>query len=603
MKRWLENAAHQKSVLFRLIGMIAKASPLYLVYEVLDAVLRAGMPFFFILVPKEIINEMLGARRIPVLLSWLLFMALGYSAAALAQRWVSARKGPFASKARDVIMEKLDERLLVMDYASCVDPEVIRHKMRALRPIRNQGAIGEFVVSLFGSLQNLLALAGVTGILFTLNPILVALLLAMVWIHARLMGKMETCEEEYETEMAIIDRRYDYYDHLASEEKRAKDVRLYQMRPFLMDQIREDNTNVLGKYFNQMYRKKGFYAAWAEAVSCFQTAAVYGWMIVSVFWGNITIGAMTMYLTSASRFTQSVTDLAASWLELLKNSGYLEQFLTFVDAGQPASGGKTERKAPAQTDSIAFEHVWFRYPGTEPYVLKDVTFRVSAAEKISIVGENGSGKTTMIKLLCRFYQPERGRILLNGIPIDEWDMDSYRTQISAVFQDFALFAFTLRQNLTFDRPGDEAGLRELIGTAGLDHVVELLPNGLDTHLFKNFEEDGVNLSGGEQQKLALARSIWQGKLSDSSILILDEPSSALDPYAEAELYETFGEMAKGKMTFFISHRLSSCRFCDRVLVMKEGRLAEEGSHQALLAEGGFYAEMWNAQAQFYQGVV
>lgn len=602
MKQW-QRLIHQIRVTGCLVGIAAGASPLYLFCEMLDAALKAVMPFFFILMPKQIIEELMGEQRIQALTEKLLFMVLGYGLLSLADRWVCAQKVTLSQKVRQAFLEKIDERLLTMDYVECMDPEKINHKMRALRPIRNQGAIGGFFDSLSGSLKNALALAGLTGILATLSPLLVVFLLVMVWLHALLQSRMEGCEEEFEGEMAVIDRRYDYYDNLAGEEKRAKDVRLYQMRPFLMDKIREDNTNVLGKYFNQMYRRMGTFAAAAEGVSRLQAAVVCIWMSVCVFLGKITVGAMTMYITSASTFSKSVNAFVSSWLELFKNSRYLEQFLTFVNASQSAGQDAGTQECPERIESVAFEHVWFRYPGTEQYVLQDLTFRVSANEKISVVGENGSGKTTMIRLLCRFYRPERGRILVNDIPVEHFAPASYLSRISAVFQDFALFAFTLEQNLTFDRRREEVAIMELLETVGMKAAVEKLPNGFNTHLFKNFEEDGVNLSGGEMQKLAIARSVYQGNLSHASVLILDEPSSALDPYAEAELYETFGKLSEEKMTFFISHRLSSCRFCDRILVMKDGRLAEMGDHRALLSQNGLYAEMWRAQAQFYQNSV
>lgn len=245
---------------------------------------------------------------------------------------------------------------------------------------------------------------------------------------------------------------------------------------------------------------------------------------------------------------------------------------------------------------ISFEGVSFRYPDSQAMVLRDINLKIIPGEKLAIAGENGSGKTTLIKLLCRLYQPTEGRILLGGQDIQSIPYEEYMRKIATVFQDFAIFAFSLAENVALSKKYDEAEVRQALFRAGLRDKVEKLPGGARQSVSHDYEEDGENLSGGESQKLAIARAIYK----DASVVILDEPTAALDPYAEKEIYKQFFKNLAGETMISVSHRLSSCRFCHRIAVLDKGRLVELGSHEALLARPeGKYAQMWEAQAQYY----
>lgn len=251
---------------------------------------------------------------------------------------------------------------------------------------------------------------------------------------------------------------------------------------------------------------------------------------------------------------------------------------------------------PYSFSQIEFDHVSFEYPGKNEYALNDVSFPLSSHEKISIVGPNGAGKTTIIKLLLRLYKPTKGQILINGVNINDYSFQDYMHLFAAVFQDYKLFAFSIRENLVLNNDVDEEKIREVLENVDLYDKVKTMPKGLETIIYRLFDENGIEFSGGEGQKLAIARALYK----NASIVILDEPTAALDPISEFEIYQEFHQLTEDKAAIYISHRLSSCRFCDSVIVLKDGKVFEQGTHEQLIQKGGLYKEMYEKQAYYYQ---
>lgn len=350
--------------------------------------------------------------------------------------------------------------------------------------------------------------------------------------------------------------------------------------------------------------------------------------------GNVVMvsAAVSMLIAACSRLAEIITDLRNNnvhlqnyfeYMDLEEESGAQSEFAgkreVEVKAGTAAQGesvgraeimvqrgaaGKAEwagriggiKSAGAEGVTISFEGVSFRYPESETMVLHDISLTIAPGEKLAIVGENGSGKTTLIKLLCRLYQPTEGRILLNGQDIRSLPYEEYIRNIATVFQDFAIFAFSIAENVAVSAEYDGQRVWAALSRAGLQGRTEGLSKGILQAVSHDYEEDGINLSGGEAQKLAIARASYK----DAPVVILDEPTAALDPYAEKEVYEQFFRNLAGETMLSISHRLSSCRFCDRIAVLQKGRLVQLGTHADLLARPeGKYAEMWKAQAQYY----
>jgi ATP-binding cassette subfamily B protein len=281
------------------------------------------------------------------------------------------------------------------------------------------------------------------------------------------------------------------------------------------------------------------------------------------------------------------------------NQPFLAYYLNFFEIeNKMYQGTISVEKRDDNEYEIEFKNVSFKYPGSEAYALKNLNLKFNIGQRMAVVGQNGSGKTTMSKLLCRLHDPTEGIITLNGIDIKKYDYAEYMNIFSVVFQDFKLFSFTLGQNVAASVGYDGDRVSQVLSKSGFGERLDGMAKGLETPLYRDFEEDGVEISGGEAQKIALARALYK----NAPFIVLDEPTAALDPIAEFEVYSKFDEIVGDKTAIYISHRLSSCRFCDDIAVFDDGELVQRGSHDVLLADaGGKYHELWNAQAQYYQG--
>jgi len=325
---------------------------------------------------------------------------------------------------------------------------------------------------------------------------------------------------------------------------------------------------------------------------------VYGLIGWHTLQGTMGIGQVLMQYAAVTGLILALSELAQIWTDLRNNNEHLINFFAFMDLPEEEeSASKVTQRTEYAVKSIRFEGVSFAYPGTERKVLQDISLEITVGESLAMVGRNGSGKSTLIKLLCGFYEPTEGRILLNDKDIREYPADEYRKYLSTVFQDFAIFAFALGENVAAAGEYSKERVEKALEQAGLAEKCKKLPKGLQQCISNTFEKDGVNLSGGEAQKLAIARALYK----DAPIMILDEPTAALDPYAEAQVYQQFQRLAEGKTLISISHRLSSCRMCERILVLEDGKLIQSGTHEELLQDmQGRYFEMWEKQAQYYR---
>lgn len=324
--------------------------------------------------------------------------------------------------------------------------------------------------------------------------------------------------------------------------------------------------------------------------------AVYVFAGLRAYLGLITIGGVVVYASGMIQMSSALASLMSVIAAIRSHAGYCRDYAEFRRLEERKNEGTaTLEKGDAKSLSVEFDHVSFRYPGTQEDVIRDLSLRFVIGEKMAIVGKNGSGKTTFIKLLCRLYDVTQGCIRVNGRDIREYDEQEYYDLLAVVFQDFRVFAFELGENIAGSGAPDDKRAKDALKKAGLEKRFEELAQGLHTFVGKEYDAGGVNFSGGERQKIAIARAVYK----DAPFVIMDEPTAALDPVSEYEVYAGFDEMVGNKTAMYISHRLASCRFCRDILVFEGGRVIQRGSHEELIGQEGLYRELWNAQAQYY----
>ncbi len=324
---------------------------------------------------------------------------------------------------------------------------------------------------------------------------------------------------------------------------------------------------------------------------------LYGFAIFRATNGVMTPGEVLAFVMYIIRIQSALGDTSFQLASLLTKTSIWKQIYDFLDIPDEKYKGTipTEKRDDNEYE-FEFKHVYFKYPDSEDYVLKDVNLKWRIGEKMALVGKNGCGKSTLVKLLCRLYDPTEGEITLNGIDIRKYNYDEYMELFSVVFQDSKLFSFSLAENVAADTDYDPARVEDCVRRAGLSERLDTMEKGIETYLYKDFDDNGVEISGGEVQKLCLARAIYKG----SPFIVLDEPTAALDPISEHDIYTKFNGIVGTRTAIYISHRLSSCRFCDEITVMENGTIVERGSHNELLDKGGVYSSLWNAQAEYYK---
>ena len=385
-----------------------------------------------------------------------------------------------------------------------------------------------------------------------------------------------------------------YLVNVMLEERRADDIRIGHLDHFLDVQFGKAMEHFLPMYLD-FARFSAITDGKNALLSLLSNFAAYLVIGARALYGVLPIGDVLLYAGSVTRAMSDLQTFLATGSEFDYINSYLSTYEDFIAQPSMAYDGTLpiEKRDDGQYE-FAFHDVSFSYPGTNIPVLEHVTLSFAIGEKTALVGRNGAGKTTLIKLLCRLYEPTSGYITLNGIDIRKYSYKEYTQAFSVVFQDFHLFSLPLDENIAAGTEIDEAALQSSLAKVGLTDRVQQLPQGVRTRLYNN-NGSGVDLSGGEAQRTAIARALYK----DAPFVILDEPTAALDPIAEAEIYKQFSQMTAGKTAVYISHRMSSCKFCDRIIVLDHGRIAEDGTHDTLLANHGIYANLYETQAQYY----
>ena len=580
--------------------MAWKTAPVYLIVMILNSLFSSAKLLLNIILPKLLIDELVGDKNIEMLF---LFGALIVLNNVLMQLVTNTFKRYIDTKSTwlsDTMVKQMGEKIMNLEYSYLEDPYYLDLKERAVFGIENQNTIERLINIFTSGLTHFITVVGLVSIMATLGPVLIIALAIGVALMIMLYQMGSKAMIGVMQDIIPINRKIGYYMGLVMEKPLQKEIRLYDMQEMLTDCIRNGNETTCDRFskgYRQMGKVYGGMSAISEFISAF-TYAYVGIRTVTDFLGKkLSLGSLSMYVSSAISFSSTVISFGEEIVMLMQVASFLDPYLELMMLEEETIEDKGI-KFEGDVETVEFRDVTFTYPKADKPVLRNISFEIKRGEKISIVGLNGAGKSTLIKLICRMYKADSGDILVNGRNIYDYDYMSYMNVISAVFQDYKLFNFSIEENISCNAAGgDEERVNRLIDEVGMREKVDELPNGIKSRFGKEYDEEGIEMSGGQGQKIAIARALYK----KASMVILDEPASALDPIAEAEIYEKFNSLVEDKTAIYISHRMSSSVFCDKILIIDGGTVADFDTHENLMKKtDSLYYKLFDSQAQNYK---
>lgn len=585
-------------VLPQAAGLLFEAVPGTFVASAVFTVVTGLAPATAGLVTKLLVDS-LAAGNAPGAGLWLLVVALA------AVGLIGGISRYIADGMRERLREKLQHhlRLKVSAHAASLDLEFFELPGNYDTFAKASEDLGfrPFLMAyaLIGAMQNLTTVAGFFVVVLAFQPLLALALLLATLPTLFVAGKSGM--ESYSSHNLTTPegRRAAYLESLLQQDLHAKEIRLYDLAPILLAQVRTHLGNVLAHHLAVIRRKVRRFAT-AEAFSVLVQYTALAFVVLQVALGRATLGDLTLLIAALAGVRSGLTQGLASLGDLLENSLFFQDLTTFLQLKPKLVGPPEPRHVPGRPrHGLALEEVTFTYPDAGKPVFRQLSLELRAGEATALVGVNGAGKTTLVKLLTRLYDPEEGRITLDGIDIRDFDPVEYRSRLAVVLQDFERYQLSARENVAFGRAGlppDAARLHKSADAAGALALIEGLPEGWETQLGRQFHERGQDLSGEQWQRIALARALYR----DAPILLLDEPTASLDAEAEAEIFKRYRDLMRGRLSLLITHRFNTARVSDRILVIEQGRVIEDGSHESLMRLRGRYATMFLTQAESYR---
>jgi len=608
-KKFNEYISLMRFLLHQILGFSRSFIPISIFITILNTL----RPFIFAFLPYFLIDELIDGKRIQFIIIYIVGIIGGGSVISFLVAWLSKKRTIEATKISRMMDLKVSMCMIEVDYPYLEDHEYL-DLYQIYKDASNRSSTLPYVFSsifdiiasgltLFGYIvimvnlvltDNVIKSSGISVIDFIASNtwIWILLMVGISILASILQSHANNSFQHLQEDFAPTERAYRYYQKLSNDYSTGKDIRLFGFYNIISDRI-DTYLHKSGVLFKKLSKYELSFSAPASMLLKLQVIIIYGIVTIKVMLKAITFGQFYLYSSVINNVISTLSNILADINSVIYAMGFYYSYksiLTISDDHQYSIS-----KLPSTFLSMEIRNVSFCYPGNENWVLKDFSCVLSQGERISIVGLNGAGKTTLIKLLQRLYKPTKGVILLNGINIQEYDFKEYMKLFSTVFQDVHHWAYSAGENVACSSNYDSELSKKVINDVGLWSIFHLRDD-LDTYLTRHFSPKGIVLSGGENQKLAISRALYK----NAPIFIFDEPTAALDPLAEKEIMDKFNELTLGKTTIFISHRLSSCRFSDKILVIDQGKLYEQGTHEELIARKGIYADLWSAQAQYYQ---
>lgn len=567
----------------------------YIIYSIMNQILQGILTIFALVMPKLIIDALTrqaALERNLILITLFVFgNFIGNNLRTFFSGQCFALKGTVFTQFQAYMAETLSK----CDYECLENPEFLNDKEKAKKFLYANGqGFGVVMDNAFNILGKIFVFVGIISIIATLNIWLVLFFIVLLLINAKYEVAKRQAFFEMDMKKAPIERRTSYLINLIEDFQFGKDIRIFGLSDWIVGKAKKHLNESNDFYTGQVKEtiKAQYFAALTNMIL---EGTAYIVFALEVLYKGISIGSFSMYVSAMLKFSSAMRDVMNSLVDIRQFSGYYEALEKYLNVPSTLYA-ENKLMVSRKFNCIKFEDVSFKYPGQKIYSLQNVNITINVGDKVAVVGENGAGKTTFIKLICRMYDPTEGRITLDGIDIKDIDYDSYMQMIAPVFQDYKLFSFSIKDNICFDKKESDEAIQNLLENSGLTEKLSTLPNGVNTSIYKNFDMDGFEPSGGESQKIAIARAVFK----DAPLLILDEPTAALDPKAEYELYQRFYNMSLGKTALFISHRMASCKFCNTILLFENGKIIEKGTHKEMMEKKGKYFQMFEMQAQYYK---
>lgn len=576
--------------------LIWKHNKAYLIYSIIQVVSNSVTPFINIVAIKLITDSIVnkeGLQQIITIVVWMVVMNLIFgNLRTLSNNFVKLN-------AKELMMPmsaSFSSKAVEMDYEYTENMAVLEQMGKAAYVLLNADNLELYLGAINNGAIFLIQLIITSFIISSLNPLIIILILVVC--IASMLVNLKTQKKNYDLQSEImpLERRWKYLTELSENLMYGKEVRIYDLENYILGMGRENRKNYTEK-FNKKARNNQYSYLLNIILTSVQELVIIIWLAISVINKTSTIGSFVLLLNSSKQFAQSFSQLSGEVVNLYKNDNFINEYFKFIKYESKLRKTQTnEAKIDCSKPGVLeFINVSFKYPNSDQYVLKNVSLKLNPGEKISIVGENGAGKTTFVKLLMRLYDVTEGEILYNGRNIKDYNYDEYMDVFSTVFQDYKIFALSVYENITFQEKPKKELVDDIFKRYGVWDKIATLPEQGETILSREFVENGMELSGGQQQKLALCRAVYK----NAPVVILDEPTANLSPVAEYEIYQHFNNMVQNKTALYISHRLSSSKFCDKICVFHNGGIVEFGTHNELIEKNGMYTEMFRLQAQYY----
>ncbi len=571
----------------------------YIIFLVLNQLVLNLMIIYNLIIPKFIIDELFITKDYSKAVYIISVTIVVNVVCNLGTNYLKY----FAEKSRDSMYTKyniaMSKEMLKVEYSMLENPEFHNLRMNAIKCMTAEFGFAGIIVVITNLIGKLILIISLSFVISFLNFWVLLIFLCLIVLNVHINSKIKKSNINLDFEMTPEQRKSDYFRDITNSIEYSKEIRINVLQNWILGKYKFVINQI--KVIKEKKNRNLFLNSTANNfIEFLENSILYATLIFEVLYKTLSQGDFVMYLGTIAKLNSSITEAFGLIADINKCKLYFKPFNEFMSLNKVNESKKLIKqidKTLKDKPCIEFVDVSFKYPGQTKYALQNVNVKIMENEKISILGENGAGKTTFVKLMTRLYKPSEGKILLYGVDINEYDYDEYMKLFSVIFQDYKLFSLSIKENICLNEDGlhSEEVLRNIISEVGLEERIRILSAGLDTQIGKNFDETGIEPSGGEGQKIAIARAIYK----NSPILILDEPTAALDPRAEYEIYINFSNLTAGKTAFYISHRLTSRKFCDRILVFENGRITENGTHEQLIENNGLYYDLFNKQAQFY----